>query len=136
MTSLSQMGKHATLIPVKKMDRAVDFYTTTLGGTLQQRMQGDMKDFWASVTLGGSDLWLVSPEEKEKRALAYDVFIVEDIKAAVEELKAKGVKFNRGEKMGKESRVEGPITYDQAGATAFFKDSEGNILMLYQSTSM
>jgi predicted enzyme related to lactoylglutathione lyase len=136
MTSLSQTGKHATLIPVKNMDRAVNFYTTTLGGTLQQRMEGEMKDFWASVTVGGSDFWLVSPSEKEKRALAYDAFVVEDIKAAIEELKGKGVKFSRGEKMGKESRVEGPITYDQAGATAFFKDSEGNLLMLYQSTSM
>jgi predicted enzyme related to lactoylglutathione lyase len=136
MTSLSQMGKHATLIPVKNMDRAVNFYTTTLGGTLQHRMEGKMKDFWASVSVGGSEFWLVAPDEKEKRALAYDVFTVDDIKAAVEELKGKGVKFNRGEKMGKESRVEGPITYDQAGATAFFKDTEGNLLMLYQSTSM
>jgi catechol 2,3-dioxygenase-like lactoylglutathione lyase family enzyme len=133
MTSLSQASSHASLVPVKNMDRAVKFYTATLGGKLLLRMEGEMKDFWASVKVGGSEFWLVSPEEREKMELAYSVFVVDDIKAAVDELKGKGVKFNRGEKMGKESRVEGPITYDPpAGATAFFKDSEGNLLMLFQ----
>jgi catechol 2,3-dioxygenase-like lactoylglutathione lyase family enzyme len=136
MVSLSQAGKHSTLIPVRNMDRAVKFYTDMLGGELLHRMEGEMKDFWASVKLGGCEFWLVSPEEREKRNLAYDVFAVEDIKAVVGELKGKGVKFNRGEKMGKDSKVEGPITYDSTGATAFFKDSEGNLLMLWQSTSM
>lgn len=126
------LGKHATLIPVRNMDRAVKFYTSTLGGELLQRMEGEMKDFWASVKVSGSELWLVSPEEREKTELAYSVFIVDDIKGVVAELKRKGVKFNRGEKMSKESRVEGPIAYDSTGATAFFKDSEGNLLMLFQ----
>jgi catechol 2,3-dioxygenase-like lactoylglutathione lyase family enzyme len=134
MPPLSRSAEHATLVPVKNMDRAVKFYTDVLGGKLLQRMDGEMKDFWAAVQVSGAQFWLVAPEEKEKRALAYDAFIVDDIKAAVAELKAKGVKFDRGEKMGKESRVEGPITYDPpAGATAYFKDSEGNLLMLYQS---
>jgi len=114
------------------MDRAVKFYTESLGGKLLHRMEGDMKDFWASVKVSGSEFWLVSPEEREKRELAYSVFMVDDIKGAVSELKGKGVKFNRGEKMGKDSRVEGPITYESSGASAFFKDSEGNLLMLYQ----
>lgn len=116
------------------MDRAVRFYTSTLGGKLIHRMDGEMKDFWASVKVSGSELWLVSPEEREKRELAYSVFMVDDIRAIVGALKEKGVKFNRGEKMGKDSRVEGPITYDPTGATAFFKDSEGNLLMLFQGT--
>jgi catechol 2,3-dioxygenase-like lactoylglutathione lyase family enzyme len=128
----TKLGKHATLIPVRNMDRAVKFYTQSLGGRVLHRMEGDMKDFWASIKLSGSEFWLVSPEEREKRELAYSVFMVEDIESVVGELKGKGVKFNRGEKMGKDSRVEGPITYDPTGATAFFKDSEGNLLMLFQ----
>jgi catechol 2,3-dioxygenase-like lactoylglutathione lyase family enzyme len=134
MVSLSKSGSHATLIPVKNMDRAVKFYTETLGGKLQQRMDGEMKDFWASLKLCGCEFWLVAPEERESRELSYDAFMVDDIKATVSDLKGKGVKFNRGEKTSKESRVEGPITFDGVGATAFFKDSEGNLLMLYQST--
>ena len=118
------------------MDRAVKFYTSTLGGKLIYRMEGEMKDFWASVKVSGSEFWLVSPEEQEKRELAYDVFTVDDIKTAISELKAKGVRFNKGEKMGKDSRVEGPITYDSGGAMAYFKDTEGNLLMLWQNMSM
>jgi catechol 2,3-dioxygenase-like lactoylglutathione lyase family enzyme len=114
------------------MDRAVKFYTSTLGGKLLHRMEGEMKDFWASVKVSGSEFWLVSPEEREKRELAYSAFMVDDIKAVVGKMKEKGVKFNRGEKSGEGSRVEGPITYDSAGASAFFKDSEGNLLMLFQ----
>jgi catechol 2,3-dioxygenase-like lactoylglutathione lyase family enzyme len=132
---LSQVSKHATLIPVRNMDRAVKFYTSTLGGKLLHRMEGEMKDFWASVRVSRSEFWLVSPEEREKMELAYSVFMVDDIKGVVRELKEKGVKFNRGEKMGKDSKVEGPITYDPTGATAFFKDSEGNLLMLFQGMS-
>jgi len=134
MASLSKSGRHATLIPVKNMDRAVKFYTGTLGGKLLQRMEGEMKDFWASVQLCGCEFWLVAPEEREKRELSYDSFMVEDIKEVVADLKGKGVKFNRGEKTSEEGRVEGPISYDEVGATAFFKDSEGNLLMLFQST--
>lgn len=135
MVSLSAASKHATLIPVKDMDRAVRFYTSTLGGELVHRMEGEMKDSWASIQLSGCDFWLVAPEEREKRELAYDVFMVDDIEAAVKGLKEKGVRFSRGEKTEKDSRVEGPITYDSTGAAAFFKDTEGNLLMLYQSTS-
>ncbi|HEV2389273.1 MAG TPA: VOC family protein [Nitrososphaerales archaeon] len=132
---MNLLGKHATLIPVRNMDRAVKFYTEGLGGKVLHRMEGDMKDFWASLEVSGSEFWLVSPEEREKRELAYSVFMVDDIKGVVAELKERGVKFSRGEKTDKESRVEGPITYDSAGAAAFFKDSEGNLLMLFQGMS-
>jgi catechol 2,3-dioxygenase-like lactoylglutathione lyase family enzyme len=131
---LSQVSKHATIVPVRDMDRAVKFYTSTLGGKLLHRMEGEMKDFWASVKVGGSEFWLVAPEEREKRELAYSVFVVEDVKAAVHDLNGKAVKFRRGEKMGDDSKVKGPISYSSAGATAFFKDSEGNLLMLFQGT--
>ena len=135
MVSLSQASTHATLLPVKNMDRAVKFYTQKLGGKLLLRADGEMKDFWASIRVSKSEFWLVSPQQQEKRELAYSVFQVEDIKAAVDDLKGKGVRFSRGEKMGKDSKVVGPITYDAMGNAAFFKDSEGNLLMLWQDTS-
>jgi catechol 2,3-dioxygenase-like lactoylglutathione lyase family enzyme len=126
---------YATLIPVKDMDRAIRFYTEALGGKLTYRGTGDMKDFWASVKLGKEDFWLIVPEKREKRDLAYSAFLVKDIKGVVKELKGRGVKFLPGEKMGKESRVEGPITFEPSGASAFFKDSEGNMLMVWQNNS-
>jgi len=126
-------SSYATIMPIKNMDRAVKFYTETLGGKLGMRMEGEMKDFWASVSVGKAEFWLVTPETKEKRALAYSAFMVDNIKSTVAGLKAKGVKFQKGEKMGKESRVEGPIVYESFGANAYFKDSEGNLLMLWQN---
>jgi len=125
---------YATLIPVKNMTRAIRFYTQKLGGRLLYRGEGDMKDFWASMKVGKEEFWLVSPEQQEKRELAYSVFVVKDIRKAVTELQGKGVRFLPGEKMGKESRVEGPMTFERSGASAFFKDSEGNLLMVWQNT--
>jgi predicted enzyme related to lactoylglutathione lyase len=123
----------ATLIPVRNMDRAIKFYTETLGGKLTMRGDGEMKDFWASVRLGKEEFWLTAPETREKRTLAYSTFLVKDIKSVVNELKDRGVKFKRAEKMSKESRLEGPIVYESFGASAFFKDSEGNLLMVWQN---
>ncbi|HZY71037.1 MAG TPA: VOC family protein [Thermoplasmata archaeon] len=126
----------ATLMPVRKMNRAIKFYTKTLGGKLNARGQGEMKDFWASVNLSGSELWLVAPSEREKRKLAYTTLIVKDIKRTVSGLTKKGVKFDRAERMGKETRVEGPIAFESFGASAFFKDPEGNLLMVWQDFMM
>jgi len=127
-------ASYATLIPVRSMDRAVRFYTETLGGKLLMRDKGDMKDFWASVKVADSDFWLIKPEEREKRSLAYSVFVVKDIKSTVGDLKAKGIKFRPAERMDKKTKIEGPIARDEGmGASAFFKDSEGNLLMLWES---
>lgn len=133
MASKFSEAGYATLIPIRDMDRALKFYTEALGGKLLYRGEGDMKDDWASVKLGNEEFWLITPSAREKRALSYSAFLVKDIKAVVDELKGRGVKFQRGEKMSKESRVEGPITYESFGASAFFKDSEGNLLMVWQN---
>lgn len=123
-----------TLVPVKNMDRAVKFYTEMLGGKVLYRDKGDMKDFWASLKIGKSEFWLITPQVREKRELAYFTFVVKDIRSVVSDLKAKGVRFQRAEKMTKETKVEGPIAIDPFGAEAFLKDTEGNLLMIWQTT--
>ena len=131
---LSDSSTHASLVPVRDMDRAVKFYTEVLGGKLRFRGEGKMKDFWASVKVSRSEFWLISPAEKEKLNLAYSVFLVEDIEAAVADLRSKGARFQRAEKTETTTKVVGPIAYDMGGAAAFFKDSEGNLLMLWQGS--
>ncbi len=126
----------ATMVPMRNMDRAIKFYTKALGGSLNMRAPGDMKNYWASVNVGKTEFWLIRPEKREKRDLAYSTFVVKDIKKTVAGLKKKKVRFLRGEKMGRDSRVEGPIVYSPYGAAALFKDSEGNLLMLWENTSM
>jgi predicted enzyme related to lactoylglutathione lyase len=126
----------ATLIPIRNMDRALKFYTKTLGGSLNMRAPGDMRNSWASVNLGKAEFWLVRPEKHEKRDLAYSTFVVKDIKKTVGGLKKKRVKFLPAERMGAESKIDGPISYSPYGAGAILKDSEGNLLMLWQNASM
>ena len=126
-------ARYATIIPIRKMSRALKFYTESLGGKVLYRGEGDMKDSWAAVRVAESDFWLVTPEKWEKRELSYSVFLVKDVKKTVKDLQKMGVKFEPGEKMGEGSRVEGPITYDSYAASAFFKDTEGNLLMVWQN---
>jgi catechol 2,3-dioxygenase-like lactoylglutathione lyase family enzyme len=118
-----------TLIPIKNMDRAIKFYTKALGGKVLFRGDGT----YARLNLGGDEVWLVSPGKWEKRTLAYSVFQVKSIKTFVNGLKRHGVKFERAQRMGPESKVDGPIAYESFGASAFFKDSEGNLLMVWQT---
>jgi len=124
-----------TLVTVKKMDRAVKFYTEALGGKLTSKGEGEMEDTWASVKVGKAEFWLITPEKWEKRELAYNMFIVDDIKAAVADLKRKGVKFSRAEKMSPDTKIDGPIAHHGWGSEAFFKDSEGNQLMVWQAAT-
>ncbi len=127
----------AALIPIKKMDRALDFYTRKLGAKLRMRGEGDMKDSWASVTINKAEFWLLQPEKQEKKELAYNVFMVKDIKETVDGLRKKGVRFQRAESMGPGTKIEGPVATTTWGAkSAFFKDSEGNLLMLWEQMGM
>ena len=115
------------------MNRAIKFYTKTLGGKLQMRADGAMKDMWASVKIGREEFWLVQPGRQAKKPdLAYSTFVVKNIKAEVTEFRKRGARFQRAEKMNHHTKVDGPIAYEEFGASAFFKDSEGNLLMLWQ----
>jgi len=124
----------ATLVPIKNMNRAIKFYTDTLGGKLDMRAEGDTKNTWASLTIGKNDIWLVKPEKFEKRELAYITFIVKNIKETVAGLKKAGVKFDPPEKMGAKDKIAGSVSQGEWGASAFFKDSEGNLVMLWQNS--
>jgi predicted enzyme related to lactoylglutathione lyase len=125
-------GGFATLIPVRNMDRAVRFYTKTLGGKIRMRPAGEMADFWASLTIAKANIWLIRPEKPEKRKFAYSTFLVSDIRREVKALVAKGVKFTKAEKVSPQTQVEGPIAFEPFGASAYFWDSEGNLQMLWQ----
>jgi predicted enzyme related to lactoylglutathione lyase len=121
------------LIPIRKMERAIEFYTKKLDAKVLYRGQGSMRDFWASLKVGGVEVWLVTPEAWEKRKLAYNTIIVKDIKRFVASLVRRGVKFEKAERMSKETKIEGPIAFETFGASAAFKDSEGNLLMAWQN---
>jgi predicted enzyme related to lactoylglutathione lyase len=125
----------ATFITIKDMDRAIKFYTKTLGGKVKSRAPGEMKDSWASLKVGREEFWLVNPPGKQpkKPDLAFFTFVVKDIQQTVSGLRKKGVKFWKAEKMGEDTKIDGVIARDSFGSTSFFNDSEGNLLMLWQN---
>jgi catechol 2,3-dioxygenase-like lactoylglutathione lyase family enzyme len=122
-----------TLIPVRNMDRAIKFYTRTLGGRLLYRGRGAMRDYWAGLRLGDSEVWFVAPDKREKRELSYHTFLVRNIRGAVKGLERKGVKFEKAEKTPTSTKVEGAIVWEPFGGGAFFKDPEGNLMMVWQN---
>jgi predicted enzyme related to lactoylglutathione lyase len=130
MASKSRM---VTLVPIKQMDRAIKFYRRAFGAKVTYRGRGEMKDFWASLEVGGADVWLVVNPKAEKRKLAYQALLVKDIKSYVKALQKKRVKFEKPEPMGPDATVDGPVVTEQYGANAFLKDSEGNLWMLWQN---
>jgi catechol 2,3-dioxygenase-like lactoylglutathione lyase family enzyme len=122
-----------TLMPIRNMNRASRFYTRVLGAGRGDRAPGAMKDVWASVTFGGADIRLIAPERREKRALASTGLLVKNIRTTVRALAKKGVRFERATRSGSQTRIEGPIAFESFGAGAFFKDTEGNLLMRWQN---
>lgn len=133
MAARSQL---VSLVPIRKMSRALRFYSRVLGAKVRSRGPGQMREFWASLTLGGCEVWLIAPEKREKRTLAYTTLVVKNIRAVVKDLQRKKVKFLRAERMGPKTKVEGPIAFEPFGASAFFRDSEGNLLMMWQNTGL
>ena len=99
------------------------------------RGTGEMKNSWASVKVGKQDFWLVNPPGPKPKIpdLAFSTFIVKDVKKEVQDLRKKGVRFQKAEKMGPDTVVDGAVASDEFGSTAFFYDSEGNLLMLWQT---
>jgi hypothetical protein len=132
---MAESASFVTLIPIRNMGRAIKFYSKQLAGKLVMRGTGQMKDDWAAMRIAGHDVWLVNPDMREKRKLAYTTLIVKDAKRYVKSLQKRGVKFDRPERMGPESEIDGPVSRSPYGSNAFFKDSEGNLWMVFEPPS-
>jgi predicted enzyme related to lactoylglutathione lyase len=112
-------GIHATYYTVKDLDRAVKFYTALLGAEPTEK-NADVNAEWTFA--GGETFGLYKPDASEWTPHAGIEFGVDDLKAAVEENKARGVKFDDNGKI-----EETPVCY-----MAFGQDTEGNSFILHQ----
>jgi len=104
-------------VPVQDMDRAKAFYRDTLG-----MHSPDWADAWPEIETGNVSLYLVNPAAIGAEFSPHTSHValrVADVARAREELEGRGVEFN------------GDIRDTGVCHMAFFRDSEGNALMLH-----
>ena len=113
-------------LPAHNLARAIAFYRDKLGLRPQQQMQGS-----ALYQCGGS--WFLVYETQfagtaQNTAMG---FMVEDVEAEVTALKGAGVVFEDYDFPGLKT-VNGIAEFD-GNKSAWFKDSEGNIIAINQA---
>ena len=105
-------------VPVQDMERAKRFYSETLG-----IHSPNLDDRWPEFETGNVSLYLVDPAAIGAEFTPHNWHIalrVPDVAATREALEAKGVEF------------EDEILDTGVCHMAFFRDSEGNALMLHR----
>jgi catechol 2,3-dioxygenase-like lactoylglutathione lyase family enzyme len=109
-------------VPVQDIARAREFYETKLGlsPTLNE---GDILEYECG---NGTWFFLFVSAGHSVGAFTQVAFEVDDIDAAVDRLKANGIVF---EAYGEPGSV---IVQTPIGRDAWFKDSEGNLLNVFQ----
>jgi catechol 2,3-dioxygenase-like lactoylglutathione lyase family enzyme len=109
-------------VPVSDQQRALDFYTKTLGFRVITDQPFDDKQRWIELGIGrsGSGITLFTPEGQEHRIGTFTniSFIADDVEATYRELVAKGVNF-----------IQPPEKADW-GTAAVFADPDGNQFVL------
>lgn len=112
----------APTLPVVDLDRAKKFYTEKLG----LKVTAEDPSPGAMLQAGKGTAIYLYQRAATKADHTVAGFMVDDVKAAVEELKAKGIKFEDYDLPGIKT-VDGIATMGPYTA-AWFKDTEGNIL--------
>ena len=120
----------AATLAVRDLERARDFYESTLGLTPVQETPG------AVLYRSGNSTVLVYPSQYAgtNEATAASWSVGEDFDSIVEALRTKGVTFERYDDLPDTTR-EGDVHVSEDGFKAvWFKDPDGNILNLVNAT--
>jgi len=115
-----------TMLPVKDLERARDFYVNKLG----LEGEGLAADGKFVLRAAGTKIGLIPKPEGTKAEHTAVGFEVEDVAAEIKALKGRGVKFEDYDFPGFKT-VDHMIVLGTDKA-AWFKDTEGNILCLHQ----
>lgn len=116
-----------TMLPVKDLARARDFYENKLG----LEPQGPKPDGKFIYRCGSGALLALFPKPDGTRAEHTAVsFAVDDISATIRSLEAKAVVFNDYDFPG--LKTVGHVCVLGAEKAAWFNDPEGNILCLHE----
>jgi predicted enzyme related to lactoylglutathione lyase len=112
-------------IPVSDLSRARNFYEKTLGLTPKEEYAGGV-----IYECGGAEVFMYPTKNAGTSKASQAFWQVRDVEAEVAELKARGVVFEEYDMPG--IRMKNSIATAGGAKTAWFKDSEGNVLAVSQ----
>jgi len=112
-------------IPVSDLSRARNFYEKTLGLAPKEEYAGGV-----IYECGGAEVFMYPTKNAGTSKASQAFWQVEDVEAEVAELKARGVVFEEYDMPG--IRMKNGIATGGGAKTAWFKDTEGNILAVSQ----
>jgi len=116
-------------IPAADLARAKDFYADKMGLTPTQELPGEVLIY---RTAGGTSFQVYRTDYAGQAGHTIAQWHVDDIESQVNDLKAKGVTFEKYDMPGVE--WDGEIaSMGGMGRAAWFRDSEGNILCVDQA---
>jgi predicted enzyme related to lactoylglutathione lyase len=114
---------------VNDLAAAKTFYGETLGLNVEQDEMG------LTIKIsGGYGIFVYPKEDHQPATFTILNFPVDDIDAAVEELKGKGVTFEQYENMTDEKGIARGLAANRGPDIAWFKDPAGNILSVLQDS--
>jgi catechol 2,3-dioxygenase-like lactoylglutathione lyase family enzyme len=125
---LKILESYATL-PAQDIKRARKFYEEKLGLTLHE----ETPDGGASYKTGNTGFGVFPSSGKSSGDHTQIGLEIEDVRAAVNELKGQGVKFEDYDFPG--LKTEDGILATEVMTGAWFKDTEGNLIGLIQTTA-
>ncbi len=125
-----------TKLPAQDLDRARAFYRDKLGLEPVEERVGGLR-----YVCGPTEFHLFSSAGTPSGASTQMAFEVKDLKATLDELRARGVTFERFEMPGFDASgdtIAAPDNYPSKGTGelgTFFYDSEGNLIGIAQPVS-
>ena len=111
-------------VPVSNLEEAVSFYGGKLGLSLFERGEGE--PYARFVGAGETKLGVYESKTAGQSRHTLASFVVDDVRAVVDALKAKGVTFEEYDMPGMKTK-DGVAAIGDARA-AWLKDPDGNIL--------
>jgi catechol 2,3-dioxygenase-like lactoylglutathione lyase family enzyme len=111
-------------VPVSNVDEAISFYEGKLGLTLFER--GDEHHYARFAGAGETKLGIYQSGTAGQARHTLASFVVDDVRAVVDELKANGVAFEEYDLPGMKTE-DGVATVGDT-RVAWLKDPDGNIL--------
>jgi predicted enzyme related to lactoylglutathione lyase len=120
--------RSAAMLPASDLERAKSWYADTLDLKPSYEDEGGVQ----YKTADGTQFWVYPSEFAGTNKATAMGFMARDLSAEMGDLKARGVKFEEYDIPGVKT-VDGIAEFAPGDRGAWFKDSEGNIIALFES---